>query len=99
MNFTCSVSHVGDSATVTPRGDIDVAATPSFRASLQTALAAPGVGTILVDMAGVAFIDSTAIGALVAGHTAADRQGTAFRVINPGPMVTMVLTITGLIGI
>jgi len=51
----------------------------------------------VVDLSGVTFMDTTALGVLVTARTAAHRQGAAFAGTNPGPMVTMILTLTGLV--
>jgi anti-sigma B factor antagonist len=96
MSFTCSIRRVGDVATVTPFGDIDLPATIEFRETLQGAARDEGIATVVVDLSGVSFIDSTALGVLVAARTASQRRGATFAVADPGPMVTMVLTVTGL---
>lgn len=96
LNFTCSLTRVLGTVTVTPSGDIDMSATTQLREALQTAARTDDVERIVVDLAGVTFLDSTALGVLIAAHTAAQRRDAAFTVINPGPMVTMVLTMTGL---
>lgn len=97
MKFTCSLGYVADVATVTPRGDLDLPATAEFRTALQTAATSKGITTIVVDLSGVTFMDTSALGVLVAAHTAARRHGATFAVTNPGAMVTMILTITGLV--
>lgn len=96
MNFTCSLSHVNDVVTVTPVGDIDLAGTTELREALQSAVRNQGVTRVVVDLAGVTFIDSTVLGVLIAAHTAAERRGAVLVVTNPGAMVTMVLNVTGL---
>jgi anti-sigma B factor antagonist len=97
MNFTCSLSRVADIATIAPHGDLDLAGTAELRTALQSAAACEGITTIVVDLSGVTFMDTTALGVLVTARTAAHRQGAAFAVTNPGPMVTMILTLTGLV--
>jgi anti-sigma B factor antagonist len=96
MDFTCTLTCVDDVATVTPRGEVDLPATAELRAILQDAASRPGIARIVVDLAGVTFLDSTALGVLVAGHTAAERNGRTLTLVNPGPMATMVLTVTAL---
>jgi anti-sigma B factor antagonist len=96
LNFTCSLTQVDDIVTVSLYGDIDLSATAQVRETLQSAARDDAVQHIVVDLAGVTFIDSTALGVLVATHTAAQRRGATFVVTNPGSMATMVLTVTGL---
>jgi anti-sigma B factor antagonist len=96
LNFTCSLTQVDDTVTVTLHGDVDLSATGRLRATLQGVARDKAVKHIVADLAGVTFLDSTALGVLVATHTAAQRRGASFVVTNPGSMVTMVLTVTGL---
>ena len=97
MTFTCSFSCTDDVATITPRGDLDLTATGELRTALQAAAMSAGITSTVVDLSSVTFLDSTALGVLVAARTAAQRHGATFAVTNPGPMVTMVLTVTGLV--
>ena len=96
MNFTCSVSCVDDGATITPCGELDLQATGEFRKALRAAATGEAITTVVVDLSSVTFIDTTALGVLVAARAAAQRHGATFAVTNPGPMVTMVLTVSGL---
>jgi len=56
---------------------------------------APAV--VEVDLAGVTFLDGTAISALVAVRNAAVRAGGQMRVSHPQPIVCRVLEVTGLL--
>jgi anti-sigma B factor antagonist len=96
MDFACTVDFAADTATITAKGEIDVGSTPKLRDMLQLAAARAGIRSVRVDLRGVTFMDSSALGVLVAARNASQRQQTSFAVLNPGPMVAMVLTITGL---
>jgi len=96
VNFACTAAVDAQVATVTAVGDIDLDATARFRQVLQDASARTGVTSVVVDLAAVTFADSTALGVLLAARKAAHRHGATLSVRNPGPMVAMVLRITGL---
>jgi anti-sigma B factor antagonist len=96
MNFSCAITHAGDTAFATTHGDIDLTAAHQLRRSLRTIVQDDAIRRIVVDMAGVTFMDSAVLGVLIATRTAAERRGATLTVANPGPMVSMVLTLTGL---
>ena len=96
MDFACTVDFADDTATITAKGEIDVGSTSKLRDILQMAAARSGIRSVRVDLAGVTFLDSSALGVLVAARNASQRRQTSFAVLNPGPMVAMVLNITGL---
>jgi anti-sigma B factor antagonist len=56
---------VQDRVVVTVRGELDVATSPLLRAALAELVEAAGVPCIVVDLAGVTFIDSAGVHALV----------------------------------
>jgi anti-anti-sigma factor len=94
VNLSCSIAD--RVATVAVVGDVDIASTPDLRDALQAALAEPDVDAVVADLGGVSFLDSSALGVLVAARKAAELGGRSFTVARPGPVVTMVLRMTGL---
>ena len=62
--FRCTVARDGDAATVVAEGEIDLASSPDLRSELQ-ALLDGGVRTLVLDLSGVTFIDSSGLGVLV----------------------------------
>jgi anti-anti-sigma factor len=84
------------SVVVEIRGEIDVSSADRLRRVLvdaATQLRPPGV---VVDLLHLTFIDSTGIGALVAGRNAARTVGIGFTLRHPGPFVVDRLRQTGL---
>jgi anti-sigma B factor antagonist len=77
------------------RGELDVAAAAGVAAAL-TAVAA-SEPRIIVDLAGLRFIDASGVGALVRGRNQARRAGGELLLAAPGRQVLRVLTITRLI--
>ena len=76
-------------------GELDLAGRDGLTEALQEALARPGVHSVLVDLGPTTFIDSSAVGALVAGYRTAAQSGRRLRAINAGGSVLRVLTVTG----
>jgi anti-anti-sigma factor len=81
--------------TYAPTGRLDAQAAPAARQALE-ALAAAGGRRIVVDLAGVTFLDSSGLGALVAGLKAARARGAELRLAAPGPQVRELLRLTAL---
>jgi anti-sigma B factor antagonist len=83
------------SVVVEIRGEVDVASSPRLWQVLVDA-AELRPTRIMVDLLYLTFIDSTGIGALVAGRNHARTLGVGFTVRNPSPFVTTQLRQTGL---
>jgi anti-anti-sigma factor len=84
-----------DACTLEIRGDLDIAISGLLRQELDELLAL-GIGHIDVDLAGVLFMDSSALSALVHANETAGNNGQQFTLRNPSPACTKVLRITGL---
>ncbi|MEV4197586.1 STAS domain-containing protein [Micromonospora globbae] len=77
-----------------PVGEIDMATVDVLEKALATALDRPGLRAVVVDLAGVAFLDSSGVRALVDAALRARREGVTLRVVDPRPVVARVLRIT-----
>ncbi|HEY4811067.1 MAG TPA: STAS domain-containing protein [Solirubrobacteraceae bacterium] len=76
-------SHGADVAVIVAGGELDFAASPQIRERLGERIEA-GVRHLIVDLSGATFIDSTAIGALVAMATQVDElDGGSLLVVCP----------------
>jgi anti-sigma B factor antagonist len=74
-------------------GDIDASNSPSLAAALRPL----GVGhDVVVDVAGVEFIDSRGLGVLMDAHRRAADGGRALVLRNPSPAVSRLLELVGL---
>lgn len=82
-------------AVVELRGELDLASEVALRHLLLDLVrdAPPG---ILVNLRHVSFIDSTGLGALVAGYKAARAAGVPYRVGQVAPFVERQIRLTGL---
>ncbi|MEW2374494.1 STAS domain-containing protein [Micromonospora sp. NPDC047812] len=78
-----------------PAGEIDMATAGDFEATLTEALHRPGVREVVVDLADVRFLDSSAVRVLVHGVSVGRERAVTLRVTGPQPGVARVLRITG----
>ncbi|WP_213450248.1 STAS domain-containing protein [Rhizomonospora bruguierae] len=84
---------------ITVRGAVDVATAAELRDEILAVLARSRPRLIVLDFRSVSFIDSTGIGALVAGHKAATVTGAELRLENLSAFAHRQLWITGLLGL
>lgn len=85
----------GDITLITLSGEVDTATAEVMQQAVSDALAS-GCTTIVLDMAGVAFIDSSGVTQLVVASVAAKNAGAGFEVRSPSRTVRDVLAVTGL---
>ncbi len=76
-------------------GEVDVATAPQLRGLLQEAVA-EGSPTVAVDLTGVTFIDSTALGVLIEAKKLCDGEGGTMRIAVSEPRILKIFEITGL---
>ena len=75
-------------------GEVDAASADILRNAIFEVIDA-GSPRLVVDMADVAFMDSSGLRVLIAGYKAAEQAGGALSVRNPSDVVTRLLEITG----
>ena len=78
---------------VTLSGECDVAARDELASALLAAVQSAPV--VIVDVAGLRFLDSSGVHGLVTAHQAAKDTGCRLHVVNPTGTVATVLDITG----
>jgi anti-sigma B factor antagonist len=78
-------------------GELDVASTPQLEAELATLLEA-GKANVVIDMAGVQFIDASGIGTLVTAADRARAAGGGIVLCRPTSRVTRVIDMLELNG-
>jgi anti-sigma B factor antagonist len=94
MEFDTQV--VGDDAVViTPRGRLNMVAAPRLRA-LLTDTVKGGKKRVVVDLSATEFMDSSGLGAIIAGLKTARQAGGDLRIASVTPQVAMVLQLTNL---
>ncbi|MXG91193.1 STAS domain-containing protein [Nocardioides flavescens] len=80
---------------VVPRGRLNMVSARSLRDALDT-LVNDGTHRIVVDLAETTFMDSSGLGALIAGLKTARQAGGDLRIARPTPAVTTVFELTNL---
>lgn len=85
-------------AVLSVTGEIDVHSAPALHEGLETQVTRDLRG-VVVDLTGVAFLDSTGLGALVSGRTAAGERGVSLPVVCNSERILKLFTITGLDGV
>ena len=81
--FTCQVSREGGLAIVAPRGELDMATVGVVEAEMKQ-LRRAGVGSIVLDLGGLTFMDSSGLHLVVRWTNEASKDGFAFE-LEPGP--------------
>ena len=79
--------------TLTPAGELDLAAAPDLEKRLAEAESSDPAA-IVVEMGEVGFIDSTGLRVLLAAAARAREGGWSFRVVAPTPQVARLLELT-----
>ncbi len=95
LELTVTERRIGDAAVLEVEGEIDVATAPQFGDRLR-ALEADGSGTVVVDLSKVSFLDSTALGVLVASFKRLRDGGGNLRIVAQEPRILRVFEITDL---
>ena len=92
--FSATVDETDGCAVVSLCGELDLASAPELRACLESLLEG-GAHSVVIDLEGLAFCDSTGISALVRAVNQARRGGRRLVLRRPRPGVRRVLEITG----
>lgn len=98
QNFKIEDDEIDGVPIVSASGEIDVATAPPLRDRLQ-ALTTAGQSTVVVDLAGVTFLDSTALGVLVGALKRCRESGGDLPLVIEEPRILKVFEITGLTGV
>ena len=79
-DFEVSIDeHADDYSVVAVRGEMDLHTSPKVQGAIERASENNGVDAVVVDMSGVAFMDSTALSALVRSKDALGKRDIALR--------------------
>jgi anti-sigma B factor antagonist len=95
-NFTVEVQSENRAAWVLAvTGELDLASSPALEQELERANDA-GAKLIVVDLRGLAFMDSTGLHVLVKAHKRARDAGRRFALVQGGKQIQRLLSLTGL---
>ena len=94
--FAVALERLSDDvAVVVVTGEVDLYTAPRFKDVLLQTID-DGALQVVVDLAGVTFIDSTALGVLVSGGKSLDRRSGSLAISCPDEKIRRILEITGL---
>lgn len=93
--FTLRSRRAGDSHTLLPTGELDVATTPELERELRR-IEASDARTIVLDLSALTFIDSTGIRLAVLADERAQANGKRLMLVRPAPDVFRVFEICGI---
>jgi len=77
-------------------GELDLDRADAVRDQLAAIAADPAVRYLRIDVAGLDFIDSYGLGALVSARNSAAASGVTFTLAEPSPPVRKAIEVTGL---
>lgn len=80
---------------VTVSGEIDAASGPTLRSGIKDAVTG-GYKKVLLDLAGVSFMDSAGLRALIDSQSQGENAGTTVRIETASDVVTRLLDMTAL---
>lgn len=95
--ITSTVTHLDDVSVIALVGELDLSNAGALRAHLEESVSGH-TAPVVLDLTGVTFMDSTALGVLVRIRKLLRAEGRAFRVVCPAGPVLRLFTITGLVG-
>ena len=98
LNGAATAGQSEAATVVEVAGELDLHSAPQLRAELARAVENGAAPHIVVDLAGVTFLDSTGVGVLVGALKRAREADGALHFCNAQPRVRRVFEITGLIG-
>ena len=98
MDISVSQPTTGDIPIVAVTGEVDVYSAPLLKEKI-TELLESGQNTLIVDLSGVGFLDSTGLGVLVEARTATTEAGGALPLVCSQERILKLFTITGLDGV
>ena len=94
MDFKVSIDEHADAySIVAVRGELDLHTAPKVQYAIERG--AEGVETVVVDMADVAFMDSTALSTLMRAKETLEKDGTSIRLTTPSGAVQRIFDVTG----
>lgn len=97
MSLSLSPEVRGDATIIRAEGDLDVYTAPRLKEAIDQATLQNS--RLVVDLTDVHFIDSTALGVLVATHQKAKENHGDFRLVIEDPFLLRIFRITGFDGV
>ena len=96
--FHCEVVPDGDVVHIRPVGELDLATAPMLAGPL-TELSSNGHGKVVLDLAGLTFVDSSGMRVIVEAYHTAARHRVALEILPGPPNVQRAFQLAGLDGL
>ena len=103
MTMECSIRHVGDVTILDLKGRLSLGEALAFGPGSDLVLtdairelSGEGHKKVILNLAGVKYVDSSGVGQLVGALTTARSQGVALKLVNPVKQVSELLKMTKL---
>jgi anti-sigma B factor antagonist len=94
MDFEVSIDERADAySVVAVRGEVDLHTAPKVQYAIERG--SEGVEAVVVDMSGIAFMDSTALSTLMHARESLEKKGISFRLTTPSKAVERIFAVTG----
>jgi anti-anti-sigma factor len=93
--FRYEVEDQGETVVVALEGELDMSATFELEPALERLAADETTRTLVLDMGGVTFMDSSALGLVLSTEDRSQAEDVRFVVASPSPAVQRVLEVTG----
>lgn len=98
MDLTLNSTRVHDHAVLEVGGEVDMYSSPALRERITELLDGEDQA-LVIDLSGTSFLDSTGLGALVAGLNHAKQVGAQMPVVCSSDRILKLFRITGLDGV
>jgi anti-sigma B factor antagonist len=96
MDSVTTIEQVGEAHVVVLRGEIDAFTAPSLREDLHRLVEEMGATIVVVDLAAVTFLDSSALGAIVGLFRRLREREGRLRIVEPSGAASRIFALTGL---
>jgi anti-anti-sigma factor len=97
MPLSLDQQMAGEVVRIEVRGEIDLATRPALVAAIEAAYETPGTRSLVVDLAGVTFMDCYGMSALIHGRALADKRSWGYEVCNATGLPRVVMRMAGLL--
>ena len=96
MDFEVSIDeHAEAYSVISVRGEVDLHTAPKVQYAIERAVETEDVSAVVVDLGDVAFMDSTALSALMRSKDTLGQQGISLRLAAPSKAVERIFSVTG----
>ena len=96
VNFEVSIDeHAEDYSVVSVRGEVDLHTAPKVQYAIERAANENGATAVVVDMSGIAFIDSTGLSTFMRSKDSLQEEGISLRITAPSHAVERIFDVTG----